>query len=95
MAKLTEKQKQLLEQANTLAIEANKGCAHSKELLLKMLNKHPFIKSYLLKNQLNKSQKFTWKHLKKHSCKKDSTLAPGVMTGLLGRTSARTWRNTK
>ena len=33
MAKLTEKQKQLLEQANALPIEANKGGAHSKELL--------------------------------------------------------------
>lgn len=95
MAKLTEKQKQLLEQANILASEANKGCINSKEALLKMLNKHPLIKSYLLKKLANKSRKSNWKHLKKHNRKKDSTLAPGVMTGLQGKTSARTWRNTK
>ena len=93
MAKLTEKQ--LLEQANILASEANKGCINSKEELLKMLNKYPFIKSYLLKKLANKNRKSNWKHLKKHNRKKDATLAPGVMTGLQGKTSARTWRNTK
>ncbi|MGP4986446.1 hypothetical protein [Pseudoalteromonas nigrifaciens] len=95
MAKLTEKQKQLLEQANILASEANKGCINSKGALLKMFNKHPLIKNYLLKKLANKSRKSNWKHVKKHNRKNDATFAPGVMTGLLGHTSARTWQNTK
>tara|TARA_Y100000310_G_scaffold184521_1_gene184648 strand:+ start:850 stop:1137 length:288 start_codon:yes stop_codon:yes gene_type:complete len=95
MPKLTEKQKKLLEHANVLAIEANNGCRQSKEDLLKMLNKHPFIKSYLFKKTSINHKISTWKNIKKHNRKKDSTLMPGVMTGLQGRTSSRTWRNTK
>ncbi|MFC3034471.1 hypothetical protein ACFOEE_18345 [Pseudoalteromonas fenneropenaei] len=89
MQKFTQEQKELIVQANLLAKKANGGCEKSKLELLHLLAANPKLKKILLTKaesaKHRRSSKGRWRSIGYSS----------VMSGLIGRTSARTWRTTK